>query len=404
MIRKLKMKFVILSMSSLFLLLSVIVVGMNVINYQSVVQDADDVLDVLSRNKGRFPGKDNQLPRNMSPEIPYESRYFSVLISESMKVLETDTSHIKSVDSEEATEYAEMVIEKESDYGFVEEFRYKRYDDGSSVRIIFLDCGRKLNAVENFIFASVGMSLAGLIIVFFVIFFSSERIIRPLAESYEKQKRFITDAGHEIKTPLTIINANVDVMKMDIGENECLSDIEQQTKRLATLTNNLVYLAKMEEAEDTMQMIEFPLSEIVSDVVSSFKALAQTQEKELNCEIQPLVSMRGNDRSIEQLVTILIDNALKYSPKGGNIFVKLEKRKKQICLDISNTTVDKISSMEISNVFERFYRMDKSRNSETGGHGIGLSIAKAIVEAHGGKIIAKTNSDHSFEINVFFHF
>lgn len=404
MIKKLKTKFIILCMASLFVLLSVIVVGMNVITYRSMVEEADSVLEVLSQNKGKFPemegGKENQLPRNMSPEIPYESRYFSVLYNKSGEIIETDTSNIKSVDSEEAEIYAEEAVMKDQDNGFVGEFRYRKCEDKNSHRIIFLDCGRKINTFETFLVASIGMALIGFIIVFIVVFFCSGRIIRPLAESYEKQKRFITDAGHEIKTPLTIINANVDLLKMELEENECLTDIEQQTKRLTSLTNDLVYLARIEEAEDSLQMIEFPVSEIVYDMANSFKALAQTQEKEFACYIQPLLSMRGNDKSVEQLVSILLDNGLKYSPKGGKISVELVGKKKAICLSVSNTVEHTLQDQDINNVFDRFYRIDKSRNSETGGHGIGLSVAKAIVEAHGGRILASLKEEQIFEIVV----
>ncbi|MCD7724025.1 MAG: HAMP domain-containing histidine kinase [Clostridiales bacterium] len=404
MIGKLRLKFIVLSMTSLFALLMVIIVGMNLLNYNTVISDADEVLSLLSQNKGAFPDfEDNpreRLPRDMSPEIPYESRFFSVLLNEDGSVVQLETSRIAAIDAEMAIEYGQSVLASGAQHGFLEDFRYVVSYEEENVRITFLDCGRKLNSFWRFLLISVGMALTGFVVVFFVIFFFAGRIIRPIAESYEKQKRFITDAGHEIKTPLTIINANVDVLEMDLGENECLADIQQQTKRLTKLTNELVMLARMEEAGDTMPKIDFPVSEVVADAALPFRTLAMQQDKEFTCNIQPMLSMNGNGKAVEQLVTLLMDNALKYSPAGGKVALDFVKQSKSLHLTVFNTTATEVSCENLNHVFERFYRTDLSRNSQTGGHGIGLSVAKAIVTAHGGKIQATTKDGHSFQILV----
>ena len=177
------------------------------------------------------------------------------------------------------------------------------------------------------------MALSGYLISFFIILFFSGKIVRPVAESHEKQKRFITDAGHEIKTPLTIIKADVDILEMELGENEWLSDIQKQANRLTSLTNDLVYLSRMEETNNSIQMIEFPLSDVVSETASSFQALAQTQGKLFQCNIQPMISFTGNEKALQQLTNILLDNALKYSPTGGTVSITLKgKIKRYSCL------------------------------------------------------------------------
>ena len=251
---------------------------------------------------------------------------------------------------------------------------------------------------------SLIMALAGYVIVFVIVFILSGKIIQPIAESYEKQKRFITDAGHEIKTPLTIIHANVDILEMELGKNESLSDISQQTKRLRSLTDDLVMLARMEESEETMQKIDFPVSEVVTEAARPFRTLAIQQGKEFTCTIQPLLTLKGNDKAIEQLVGILLENALKYSPTGGTVAFDLTKQNRSVCLSVFNTANTEIKGEQLNHVFDRFYRTDFSRNSETGGHGIGLSIAQAIVTAHGGKIQAMTQDGHSFRITALFIF
>ena len=410
MIKKLKIKFIALSMTALFMLLFVIVAGMNLLNFNSVTTEADQLLQVLSQNKGDFPDfkddfsqKPHQLPPHMSPETPYESRYFSVVIDFSGNVYEIHTGRIITVDEEKAVEYAEKAISAKNGKGFVENFRFLCSNEQKGTRITFLDCGRRLDSFYAFLKASIVMSVIGYIIVFFIIIVLSERIIKPISESYKKQKRFITDAGHEIKTPLTIINANLDLLEMEIGGNESVEEIKSQTKRLTNLTNDLVYLSKMEEAENDLIKVEFPLSDLVFETASTFKALAQTQDKELIINIQPMISFFGNDKAIEQLISILMNNALRYSAECGKIAVHLFENNKEIQLHIFNTTKDYVVPESLNNVFDRFYRTDSSRNSEKGGHGIGLSVAKAIVEAHDGKIKAYTRDGYSFNVEVIFN-
>lgn len=408
MIRKLKIRFVCLAMAALFIVLAFSVVGMNAINYSTIVRDADSVLLFLSRNKGAFPDTgpnnegDRNFPGHFSPETPYESRYFSVLVDQLGETIHIETSRISSVDREQAEEYAQKVFRSGGQSGFADEYRYLQSSEGNATRIIFLDCGRKLDGFYNYLWISIGMTLAGLAAMFFVIVFFAGKIVRPMAESYEKQKRFITDAGHEIKTPLTIINANVDLLETDPEDADCLHDIRQQTERLTTLTNDLVYLARMEEADTTLEITDIAVSEIIAEAAAAFRAPAATQDKEFICRIQPGLFMKGNDKAIRQLINITIDNALKYSPEGGTVAIRFEQVRRTLQLDIYNTTETAVNSEELEHVFDRFYRMDRSRNSATGGHGIGLSVAKAIVEAHHGKIHAWTHDGSSFNITCVF--
>ncbi len=403
MIKKLKIKFVTLAMVTLAALLVMLVAGMNIINYISVVDESDEILSVISSNRGEFPeninGFGGKPHHNFSPETPYESRYFTVVIDQSGSVLKTDVSQIAAIDREDAIEYGKVALKKGSERGFVGNYRYIINYELTSKSIFFLDCGRTLESFRTFLFASIGMSLAGFVVVFAVVFVLSGKIIQPIAESYNKQKRFITDAGHEIKTPLTVINANVDILEMELGEdNECLKDIQQQTKRLRSLTEDLVMLSRMEETEDSLVKVSFPISDVVLETAQPFRHLAISQGKEFVLNIQPMLSFCGNDKSIIQLTSILLDNALKYSPAEGTVALTLIKQNRSIFLSCFNTTERELNPDQLKYVFDRFYRTDSSRNSETGGHGIGLSVAKAIVNAHGGKITAWTKDGNSFQI------
>ncbi len=402
MIKRLKRKFIVLATLSAFLLMAVLVGAMNMINYSAVVAEADRVLAVLSRPGGQKPpGEPNRgdfLPPGMSPEVPYESRYFTATVSGDGTIIEADTSKIISVDRAAAEDYATAALSKNADRGFLGPFRYCKAPFPGGTRLVFLDWGRKLDAFYRFMWISVGIGLLGCVAVFAVFLLAAGRILRPIAESYEKQKRFITDAGHEIKTPLTVIGANIDLLEADFGENESISDIRQQTKRLSALTGELVYLSKMEEGEKALQKVDFPVSDLVSETAASFHALAQ--KKEYRVQVTPNLTMHGAPDAIRQLVSVLLDNAMKYSPEGGLVTLDLTAQKKALVLSVYNSTGEALRPEQLSHLFERFYRADASRNSETGGHGIGLSIAKAITEAHNGKITAATPTGADLRITV----
>ena len=409
MINKLKRKFLIIGTVSMFALMAVLVLIMNIINYRGVINEADQTLNVLTQpnlpflSENEFPGQPEEIsgfiPPGMSLEVPYESRFFDIRVSADGRIMQSDLSRIVSVDEESAKNYIDTALESRKERGFIGSFRYSKTSDRSGTRIVFLDCGRKLDSFHSFLWTTVIVGLAGCLVVFIIFIFAAGKIVSPIAESYEKQKRFISDAGHEIKTPLTIINANVDLLESD-GEKEELTDIRTQTKRLTQLTNNLVMLSKMEEAEHTLQKIEFPLSDLVSETVGSFHALSASRGLDLATSIAPDITMSGSPDTIRQLVSVLLDNAVKYSPDGGRIAVDLSVHRKTAVLSVENTSTEKINEGELSRIFDRFYRTDKSRNSETGGHGIGLSIAKAITEAHGGSISAVTKNGYDFSVTV----
>ena len=409
MINKLKRKFLVTGTVSMFILMAVLVAIMNTINYRQVVTDADSVLDVLSQPnlpvflEKDFPDRPEDfsgfVPPGMSPEVPYESRFFDVQVSPDGEIVRSDLSRIASVDDESAHDYINTALKSKSARGFIGSFRYSKDTDSNGTRIIFLDCGRKLDAFRSFLWTSVIVGLSGCLVVFIAFILAAGKIVSPVAESYEKQKRFISDAGHEIKTPLTIISANVDLLEAD-GEKEELTDIRAQTKRLTELTNNLVMLSKMEETEHTVQKIEFPLSDLVRETAGSFRAPASSRGLDLSVSIAPDITMNGSPDLIRQLVTILLDNAVKYSAEEGKITVNMSIHRKAITLSVENPLTEAVSETDLNLVFDRFYRTDKSRNSETGGHGIGLSIAKAITEAHGGSISAATKTGNDFCVTV----
>jgi len=464
MFRKLQFRFILISMLSMLAVLSVIIGAINVMNYHNVTANADQILVMLKDNGGTFsdfmgkpdPGmlpSDNGLndsgqdddaensgsqtsetdsdsqtmntggqadgngftpegqqfekkdfggrgDRMMSPETPYDTRYFSVTFGEDGSVADINTDRIAAVDETQAEELGQEVYKSGRLSGFSGNYRYLSYtdDDGQTI-VLFVDCSKSLSSFRSFLLTSMLVSAIGAAAVFLLVYLLSRRVVRPMQESYDKQKRFITDAGHELRTPLTIIDADVSVQEMDTGTSEWLDDIKVQTKRLAGLTNDLVYLSRMEEGSSQIQMIDFPISDVVGEIVNSYRARAQVEEKELTSDITPMLSLCGDEKAITKLTNILLDNALKYSSDKGKINLTLTKRAKGLELVVTNS-VDSIDEQTLAHMFDRFYRADSSRNSQKGGYGIGLSIVSAVVKAHKGKVTASAPDPHTMKITV----
>lgn len=323
-----------------------------------------------------------------------------MLLDEDGQALQVDTGQVVAVDEETAVTYAQTVWASGRRSGFLGNYRYLLCEEEQGTLIVFLDCGRSLSTFLSTLLTSVLLALLGLLAVLMLLLILSKHIVRPVAESYEKQKQFITDAGHELKTPMTIISADADLAEMECGENQWISDIRRQAQHLTRLTNDLIYLSRMEEEQPRLQPIEFPISDVAEEMAQSFQALAKSQGKELLLQIQPMLSFTGDEKAIRQLLSILLDNALKYSTDSTPLKLGLERQGRTILLTVSNPVAQPMEQDKLSHLFDRFYRTDQSRSSETGGYGLGLSIARSIVLSHKGKIRAESPDGRTLTIVV----
>ena len=429
MIRKLRKKFVLAAVVSVFLVLFLLIGAINVVNYRSLVRDADGTLQMLAENKGAFPrqmfrpedlpplpeGVSEEMapppverpdgmfrePRGGFGELAYQSRYFTVWFDEAGSLSRMNLENIASLEEDEARTLAESVYALGREKGFAEEYRYNRTVSDGETMLLFLNCQRELGTFRSFLYGSIGISLLGIFGVFLLLLLFSGRIIRPIAESYEKQKRFITDAGHELKTPITIIQADADVLESEMEEenNEWITDIRRQTHRLTELTGELIYLSRMEEENVSLQTEEFSFSELTEETALSFQSVARAQGKDFRLSVTPGLLINGDRKAIGKLVSILLDNAMKYSPENGWVELSLTRVGKLARLRVRNSSLP----MEPGNadrLFERFTREDRSRNSETGGFGLGLAIAKAVTEAHRGSIHAVSEDGASLTVTA----
>ena len=417
MIRDLRKKFILVAMLSTMLVLTAIMGVVNFSNYREMLDRADEMTALLEQNDGKFPEEpswheqdDTETPpakpendekdkSRFSVETPFETRYFTVTVDENGEVTDCDLDRIAAVDEETAEEYTQTAQQKNKTTGFQGIYRYRVTETEDGAKYVFLDCRREISNFRTVLVTTISVSLLGLAAVFVLVVIFSRMVFRPVEESIQKQKRFITDASHELKTPLTIIDANIEVMEMESGESQWTKSTRKQIQRLSGLVQQLVTLSRLDEEKGLEEKCEFNLSEAVSECVQPYESLAQTREKNLTLNKEEDITYTGDERSIRQLAGILMDNAVKYSSENGNITLTLKKKGKKIFLEVYNDA-DDLPQGKLDVLFERFYRLDSSRNSGTGGSGIGLSMAKAIVQAHKGKITAGNKNGRGLTITV----
>lgn len=350
-------------------------------------------------DKGNPPdniGKDHM---GFSKETPFETRYFTVTFDSEGNVSECDTGKVAAIDEDSAKEYASAVYASGKTTGFSDIYRYRVTETDDGTMIVFVDCRQEISTVKNFAKNSFGISTLGLAAVFVLVVFFSKLVFRPVAESYKKQKQFITDASHELKTPLTIIDANTEIIEMDNGESQWTKSIRNQVHRLTVMTQQLITLSKLDEGEVNGVKTKFSLSDALIDCVEPFETPAMMQNKNIETDIADGIMLNGEEKTIRQLFDILLDNAVKYSTPDSTIRVHLYTKGNKTILTVWNKT-EPIPQGNLDQVFDRFYRLDEARNSEKGGSGIGLSVAKAVVTAHKGKISAFSEDGHSMLIKV----
>ncbi len=464
MVKSLRRRFIAIIMISVTAVFLIIMGVINIVNYSNVYTNANARMDILAENNGEFPkvdeqqngdamqmqnpapeeeptdkpdmqpsmkpdGNNTQMNKNANPqdnlvgqkrdkkagffgmgvggsgnineETPFESRYFNITLSDSGDYVSSNLDNVAAISSDSAINYAKELYSKGSTSGMYNDYMYRSIDVDGGKMYIFLDCKRDLSSFRSFLLISILVTVAGEILVFILSAILSKIFLKPVFESYEKQKRFITDASHELKTPVAIIKANVEIVEMEDGESEWTRSIDKQADRLTSLTEKMVFLSRMDEGTIEREMIDFNASELFEEISESYEPIASKMGKEYNINIEPDITIKGDEENLSRMLSLLIDNAFKYSNDGGNVDVTFHRTKKGKELIVSNS-VDEIEVGSHNELFERFYRMDESRNSKTGGFGIGLSVVQAIAQSHKAKISARSLDTHSIEFRVLF--
>lgn len=399
MINNLRLRFVILSTLSMALVFAVLIGGINIVRYRAMIDKIDSRLEsIASQNDAVIFGTWFDQTAEAGMQKIVVSRYFSVLVRNDGDITLADNGGFYPLDREEIKNYAyEILVGPKT--GFADNLRYLAVKEDHGTKIVFYDCSEALKEFRSFRDMSIIISDSGLLLGFVVIDLLSEFIIRPVSESYEKHKSFITNAGHEIKTPLAIINADAALLEESLGEeSEWAEDIRKQIKKLTDLTDDLVLLSKIVERHGNIEKKETDLSSLVEDSVISFKARAVAGNKEYACDIEDDIKINTDKTMVRQIMSVLLDNAMKYSRK--KIDVKLKMEEKAALITVTNDTSTEVTEEDLMHMFDRFYRSDMSRSSGTSGHGLGLSIAKAACDNIGGRITARKAGDDVLTLAV----
>ena len=407
-LRKRFIRIAILSVALVMLLLSVVV---NTANYASVNADLEELLDALAadrfgtqepppgsgefRGQGKGNGKGGWMQggseRNagrINRETPFSTRYFVLNYDEEGVLISCDLSHIAAVTEQDTDEYLAAALRHGEGSAFYGGYKYlvRQLPDGT-FQAYFLDCFTELRGVRTLLVLTLIADLACLALFYVLIVVFSKKAIDPVVRSAQQQKQFITDASHELKTPLTVMTTSLKVLEMEVGQSKWIDKAAAQTEKMTELVNSLVTLSRMDEEEPPITLADFDIRAAVEETAESFRDSAQSSGHTLRCELPASLSYHGDKAAIRQLVSILLDNAVKYASPGGEIAVSLKKEHGTVVLRQSNPC-EPIGKDELEKLFDRFYRADQSRSSEKKGFGVGLSIARGIAEAHHGAISA----------------
>lgn len=398
MIGSLRRKFISISMISIFIVFSCIFISLMVFTKIQTNRSVDMLVDTISSNDGVFPKFDPskqrmlvQMPYSdvITEETQFSTRFFSVWLDDEKQIVNTNMDSVSTITEQDVEDYTDKVLKRGKERGWIGDYRYRIMDTEDGTTVVFVNGNTYNNTSNRLLFTALLVLLGSASLILILTVVVSKRAVRPVAESYEKQRQFITDANHELKTPLTLILSNLDIVESELGKNEWLDDIRSEGERMGLLINQLVTLSRMDESTDSVMREEFNLSSAVADTVSEFESFAEERSHTLTSSINPSVYYYGDESLIRRLTAILLDNAIKYCDAGGNIQLSLTFRRHPV-LTVENTYQD-VDKLELNRLFDRFYRADKARTF-SGSFGIGLSIAQSIVKSHKGNIAAYRKS------------
>lgn len=403
MFKSLRKKFIITAVGSVAVVITVLALALNFINFNKLEEKIDTTLLDASKSQAitkifSEDGDDLVITKNSTNPTDYNGFSIAKVDSdgEIIKAYRDDTL----VSNHDALQNkVEQALEKGGTSGFIGTYRFLKVETEVGNLILFLNCQRELDSFESFLKNSILISFVVIVSVLILVILVSKKVIAPIQETYIKQKQFITGASHELKTPLAIISSNADVLEMEHGDSKWTNNIHNQVERLSSLVNSLVVFSRMEE-KDSVERAQFNLTEALKSRIEDFNELANFQKKYIAIDIDSGLNYYGEKDSIVQLMDILLENAIKYAPEDSDILVCLKKNRKNAILKVSNKA--DVKKGDLSKVFDRFYRLDESRNSTIKGYGIGLSMAQLIAEKHRETIRAYSPEDGVFKIEMRF--
>lgn len=400
----LQRKFIRTAMVAVTALLVVLLGTINIANWWQVEVQTDRMLSFLLQEElppeGMLPRDPGGFLPPLNADTRGAARFFQVFYDQAGQVVWVDVGQIATVSEEEALDYAQRCQGQQE--GSIDRFRFRRAatQDGQGEVLLFLDTSSSRRSILTVLALSGGVGLLCWLGSFLLVVLLSRRAIAPVVRGMEKQQQFVTNAGHEIKTPLAIIQVNTEALELHQGESKWTRNIRAQTARLTGLMENLLTLARMDEARlPAAQPVD--LSGTARESVQAFQEAAAARGLTLTGQIAPDVVLQTSREHMVQLLTVLLDNGVKYTESGGTVSLTLTKEGSAIRLQVRNSPTQ-VPEGDLSRLFDRFGRGDPARSQKTGGYGIGLSAAQAIVQAWQGTITAQAEGADTMVFTVTF--
>ncbi len=417
MVKNLKNRFIFVAMAAVTLLLVVLLGAINIFNIIITNTQINKTMEFLAQRSVIPMDNSQSFNRfNSVPEAPKDffgkpmdddtqnsSRHFSVFLKGDNEIVYVNVNQISSVDEDEATAIAQEVLEKNSYKGYTKGFKYitaavDTLNPTSYNQImVFLDVSSQYQSIVAVLFLSVTLGILAWGLMLLLVIFLSDKAIKPIAENIQRQKMFITNAGHEIKTPLAIISANTEALELHQGQSKWSENIKNQTTRLSDLMQKLLFLSKADESRINGNEEKIDLKQIVFEIASSYDEVLKKDNKKINLNLFDATVFASRE-NLYQLFSVLIDNAVKYALSESEINVYLNQSDK-VYFSVKNKC-EQLPLVSPERLFDRFYRGDSARTQSSGGYGIGLSVARAIAEGCGGKIYARYYENNEIEFIV----
>lgn len=356
---------------------------------------ADELIRLIAQNGGRLP-QAGLHGFGMNEETPYSTRYYVLWLDEDGNYRAANMENIALGTATQIRQQVEEILGSGRAKGYVSASRFTVFsvDSGpGAYMIVVLDRSANLRTLEVLGTAMLITAAVMLVLVLVLLLWLSRYAVRPFVKNQELQRQFITDAGHELKTPLAIISSNAEVLEMTSGSSKWLDNIRNQTQRISQLVGGMIALSRMdEEKQEEEPRQEIDLSEIVRETVEAFSAVAQTRGLQIQTAIEPNLRITGYLEDMNRLAGILLDNAVKYTDERGYLNVMLTKKGRRTVLSVENSCAG-MDREQLPHLFDRFYRADSSRSRETGGYGIGLSMAQMLVRRQKGRLSVEYSED-----------
>ena len=405
MIHKLRLKFIRIAMAALMAAVILIATAINVMNWLNVRSEIGETISFLAESDGMIsPEKANEWAgkNKHRKNVLTQSVYFIGRTGQDGALQVVNQERMETINREEAESLLERAAHSGRESGFVDDYCFQQFTSrGNTTAWIFLNCESYLTASHNLLLFSTVICIAGILLSLLIVSLLSKKAVQPFIRNEQKQKRFITDASHELKAPLAVISANMDVLALKDHDNPWINGTRNQVASMRTLVEDMVYLSRADETDRPMELKNLDLKDIVLEAAEPYQAMAEFQNKTFRCEAEKNLPVTGDEAALQRAVSILCDNAVKYTPEGGTIHLRAYPDGRNAVIETDNPPVQTLTEENCNRLFDRFYRMDEARSRDKqSGYGIGLSIAQAVIDRHGGSVIARMTSENTLLIRL----